>query len=403
MALRSYVSGAWTEPADDGRPVLDAVTGEEVARVSSAGIDRGAALDYGRSVGGPALRELTFHQRAALLKALGLLLREHRQELYALSARTGATLGDSKFDIDGGIGVLLSYASKAKRELPNDTILAEGAVEPLGKGGTFVGQHILTPLHGVAVQINAFNFPVWGPLEKFAPAFLAGVPSLIKPATQTAYLTTRLVELIVDSGLLPEGSIQLICGSVGDLLDHLGEQDLVSFTGSAATARQLRGPPGHRRAVDAVQRRGRLAELLRPRPGRRTGHAGVRPVRPAAGHRDDGQGRPEVHRDPAGPRPGHAGGPGGGGGARPAGQGGGGQPGGGRRADGRAGQPGAARRGTPFGQGPAVGEPDRLRRPGPRGRRGRQRRTRRVHGAAAAAGRRRGPPGATSGRGVRAG
>jgi oxepin-CoA hydrolase / 3-oxo-5,6-dehydrosuberyl-CoA semialdehyde dehydrogenase len=244
--LRSYVSGAWTEPADGGqgaRPVLDAVTGEEVARVSSAGIDLGAALAYGRSVGGPVLRELTFHQRAALLKSLGLLLREHRPELYALSARTGATLGDAKFDVDGGIGVLLSYASKARRELPNDTILAEGAVEPLGQGGTFVGQHILTPLHGVAVQINAFNFPVWGPLEKLAPAFIAGVPSLIKPATQTAYLTARLVELIVDSGLLPDGSIQLVCGSVGGLFDHLGEQDLVSFTGSAATARQLRAHP----------------------------------------------------------------------------------------------------------------------------------------------------------------
>ena len=238
--LRSYVGGAWKGPAGEGRPVLDAVTGEEVARVSSAGIDFGAALGYGRSAGGPALRELTFHQRAALLKSLGLLLREHRQELYALSARTGATLGDSKFDIDGGIGVLLSYASKAKRELPNDTILTEGAVEPLGKGGTFVGQHILSPLRGVAVQINAFNFPVWGPLEKFAPAFIAGVPSLVKPATQTAYLTARLVELMAGSGLLPDGSLQLICGSAGDLLDHLGEQDLVSFTGSAATARQLR-------------------------------------------------------------------------------------------------------------------------------------------------------------------
>ena len=241
--LRSYVGGAWTEPADEGRPVLDAVTGDEVARVSSAGIDLAAALDYGRSSGGPALRELTFHQRAALLKSLGQLLREHREELYALSARTGATLGDSKFDVDGGIGVLLSYASRAKRELPNDTILAEGAVEPLGKGGTFVGQHILTPLHGVAVQINAFNFPVWGPLEKFAPAFIAGVPSLVKPATQTAYLTARLVELIAASGLLPEGAIQLVCGSIGGLFDHLGEQDLVSFTGSAATARQLRAHP----------------------------------------------------------------------------------------------------------------------------------------------------------------
>src|SRR5712691_3964062 len=241
--LRSYVSGAWTEPADDGRPVLDAVTGEEVARVSSAGSDLGAALAYGRSVGGPAVRELTFHQRAALLKSLGLALREHRPELYALSARAGATLGDAKFDVDGGIGVLLSYASKARRELPNDTILAEGTVEPLGKGGTFVGQHILTPLHGVAVQINAFNFPVWGPLEKFAPAFIPGVPSLVKPATQTAYLTARLVELMVGSGLLPEGALQLVCGSVGGLFDHLGEQDLVAFTGSAATAQQLRGHP----------------------------------------------------------------------------------------------------------------------------------------------------------------
>ena len=241
--LRSYVGGAWTDPADEGRPVLDAVTGEEVTRVSSAGIDLAAALDYGRIAGGPALRELTFHQRAALLKSLGQLLREHRQELYALSARTGATLGDARFDVDGGIGVLLSYASRAKRELPNDTVLAEGAVEPLGKGGTFVGQHILTPLHGVAVQINAFNFPVWGPLEKFAPAFIAGVPSLVKPATQTAYLTARLVELIVASGLLPDGAIQLVCGSIGGLFDHLGEQDLVCFTGSAATARQLRAHP----------------------------------------------------------------------------------------------------------------------------------------------------------------
>jgi len=242
-ALRSFAGGTWIDPADEGRPVLDAVTGEEVARVSSAGIDYAAALGYGRIVGGPALRELTFHQRAALLKSLGLLLREHRPELYDLSARTGATLGDAKFDVDGGIGALLSYASKAKRELPNDRVLPEGLVEPLGRGGTFVGQHILTPRHGVAVQINAFNFPVWGPLEKFAPAFIAGVPSLIKPATQTAYLTARLVELMVGSGLLPDGTLQLACASASGLLDELGEQDLVSFTGSASTARQLRAHP----------------------------------------------------------------------------------------------------------------------------------------------------------------
>jgi oxepin-CoA hydrolase/3-oxo-5,6-dehydrosuberyl-CoA semialdehyde dehydrogenase len=241
--LRSYVNGHWVTPAGDGRPVLDAVTGDEVARVSSAGVDMAAALAYGRSVGGPALRELTFHQRAGLLKALGSQLREHRDELYALSARTGATLADSKFDIDGGIGVLLSYASKGRRELPNDTVYIDGALEPLGKSGQFAGQHIMTSRLGVAVQINAFNFPVWGPLEKLAPAFLAGVPSLIKPASQTAYLTARLVELMTDSGLLPAGAVQLICGGAGDLLDHLTEQDLVSFTGSAATARQLRAHP----------------------------------------------------------------------------------------------------------------------------------------------------------------
>ncbi|WP_028662810.1 phenylacetic acid degradation bifunctional protein PaaZ [Saccharomonospora halophila] len=242
-ALPSYVSGGWHTPSGDGTPAYDAATGEEVARISSTGIDMAAALDHGRTVGGPALRALTFHQRGALLKALVSHLREHRDELYALSARTGATKADSKFDIDGGIGVAAAYASLAKRELPNDTVYPEGRVETLGKGGTFVGRNVLTPLHGVAVQINAFNFPVWGPLEKFAPAFLAGVPSLIKPASQTAYLTHRLVELIVESGLLPEGSLQLVCGGAGDLLDHVTGQDLVSFTGSAATAQRLRAHP----------------------------------------------------------------------------------------------------------------------------------------------------------------
>ena len=241
--LRSYTGGQWRPPTGEGAPLFDAVTGEEVARVSSEGVDMAAALEYGRAAGGPALRGLTFHERAALLKSLASYLREHRNEMYALSTRTGATLYDSKFDIDGGIGVLSSYASKGKRALPNDTIYIDGDVEPLSKGGNFVGQHVCTPLRGVAVQINAFNFPVWGPLEKLAPAFLAGVPSLIKPASQTAYLTARLVELIVESRLLPEGSVQLICGGVGDLLDHLTEQDLVSFTGSAATAQRLRAHP----------------------------------------------------------------------------------------------------------------------------------------------------------------
>jgi oxepin-CoA hydrolase / 3-oxo-5,6-dehydrosuberyl-CoA semialdehyde dehydrogenase len=241
--LPSYVSGAWHVPTDEGAPLRDAVTGAEIARISSSGVDFGAALDHGRRVGGPVLRELNFHQRAALLKALASELRGHRDELYDLSLRTDATLEDAKFDVDGGIGALFSYASKGRRELPADTVYVEGGLEPLSKGGGFVGQHICTPLLGVAVQINAFNFPVWGPLEKFAPAFLAGVPSLVKPAGQTAYLTARLVELIIESGLLPEGSLQLVCGDAGDLLDHLTEQDLVAFTGSATTAALLRAHP----------------------------------------------------------------------------------------------------------------------------------------------------------------
>jgi oxepin-CoA hydrolase/3-oxo-5,6-dehydrosuberyl-CoA semialdehyde dehydrogenase len=237
--LRSYVSGGWHTPEDEGAPLHDAVTGEEIARISSAGVDMAAALAYGRSKGAE-LRALTFHQRAALLKVLASYLMEHRDELYALSHKTGATKGDNKFDIDGGIGTLFGYSSKGRRELPNDTVYVDGNLEPLGRGGTFVGQHICTPLQGVAVQINAFNFPVWGPLEKFAPAFIAGVPSLVKPASQTAYLTVKLVELIIESGILPEGSLQLVSGSAGDLLDHLTEQDLVSFTGSASTAQRLR-------------------------------------------------------------------------------------------------------------------------------------------------------------------
>jgi oxepin-CoA hydrolase/3-oxo-5,6-dehydrosuberyl-CoA semialdehyde dehydrogenase len=240
--VRSYIAGRWFAP-DGGTPVYDAVTGAPVAEVSSAGIDFAAALAYGRQVGGLALRELTFHERAELAKAAGQLLREHRDELYELSYRTGATLFDSKFDIDGGIGVLLSYASKAKRELPNEKVLVEGPPEQLGKRGQFFGQHLLTPRRGVAVQVNAFNFPVWGPLEKLAPALIAGVPSLIKPASQTGYLTARVVELIIDAQVLPEGALQLVSGSAGDLLDHLDEQDLLSFTGSASTANRLRSHP----------------------------------------------------------------------------------------------------------------------------------------------------------------
>ncbi len=241
--LESYVGGRWLAPSGEGAPLRDAVSGEEVARISSAGIDLAGALEHGRRVGGPALRALTFHERAATLKSLASYLLERREELYALSFHTGATRADAQFDVDGGIGVLFSYASRGRRELPNDRIYVEDEAERLGRAGTFVGQHVLTPLHGVAIQINAFNFPVWGPLEKFAPAFLAGVPTLVKPASQTAYLSHALVRLMLGSGLLPEGSLQIVCGGAGDLLDHVGPQDLVSFTGSAATARRLRVHP----------------------------------------------------------------------------------------------------------------------------------------------------------------
>jgi oxepin-CoA hydrolase/3-oxo-5,6-dehydrosuberyl-CoA semialdehyde dehydrogenase len=242
--LSSYVRGGWVTPDGvEGRPMTDAVTGEEIGRLATDGIDMAGVAEYGRRTGGPALRALSFHQRASLLKALGAHLREHREELYAVSTRTGATKGDAKFDVDGGIGVLLTYASLGKRELPASGAWLDGDLVPLSKGGTFVGQHVYTPLQGVAVQVNAYNFPVWGPLEKLAPAFLAGVPTIVKPATPTAFLTAELVRLIVDSGLLPEGSLQFLAGSTGDLFDHLTEQDLVSFTGSASTARQLRTHP----------------------------------------------------------------------------------------------------------------------------------------------------------------
>jgi oxepin-CoA hydrolase/3-oxo-5,6-dehydrosuberyl-CoA semialdehyde dehydrogenase len=238
--LESYAAGRWFRASDEGAPLLDASTGEEVARISSKGLDLGEMTSYARRVGGPALRALTFHERAALLKELGLHLMEDKDELYALSYRTGATKRDSIVDIDGGIGTMLSYSSKGRRELPNDTVVLDGALEPLGRAGTFVGQHLYTSRPGVAVQINAFNFPVWGMLEKLAPAFLAGLPSIVKPASQTAYLTELVVRRIIESGILPEGTLQLLAGSAGGLLDELQVQDSVAFTGSAHTAGMLR-------------------------------------------------------------------------------------------------------------------------------------------------------------------
>jgi oxepin-CoA hydrolase/3-oxo-5,6-dehydrosuberyl-CoA semialdehyde dehydrogenase len=250
MKLESYVSGRWH--AADGRGVAlrDASTGETIAEASSDGIDFGEVLTYARSRGGPALRLMTFHERAALLKALAKRLLDFKAEFYELSYRTGATKDDSWIDIDGGIGTVFAFASKGARELPNGRVCFDGAVEPLSKSGAFIGQHIHVPREGAAVHINAFNFPVWGMLEKLAPAILAGVPVIVKPATATSYLTELVVRRIVESGLLPEGALQLVCGSLGNLFDHLTCQDFVSFTGSADTASKLRVHPAViRRAV----------------------------------------------------------------------------------------------------------------------------------------------------------
>ncbi len=240
MRLENYALGEWVAGSGTGTTLYHAVTGAEVAVASSEGLDFKAMLEYGRTVGGPTLRAMTFHQRARILKALAQYLTARKDEFYAVSAWTGATKGDSWVDIDGGFGTLFAYASRGRREFPDETYFVDGPVEGLSKGGTFIGRHICVPMEGVAVQINAFNFPVWGMLEKFSTSFLAGVPSIVKPATVTSYLTECVAKAMVASGLLPAGTFQLICGSAGDLLDHLDCQDSVAFTGSASTGLMLK-------------------------------------------------------------------------------------------------------------------------------------------------------------------
>ena len=246
MQLQSYAVGRWVA-GDGGETVRHAITGAPVATVSSKGLDFRAMLEHGRQVGSPALRKLTFHQRALMLKALAQYLLERKESYYDVSKATGATRLDSWVDIEGGIGTLLGYSSKGRRELPNESFIVDGTVEPLSKLGSFVGQHIRVPLLGVAVHINAFNFPCWGMLEKLSVNLLAGVPAIVKPASQTAYLTERMFRDMIASGIFPEGSLQLICGSVGDLLEHLQCQDVVTFTGSASTGRKLRQHPAIQR------------------------------------------------------------------------------------------------------------------------------------------------------------
>ncbi len=243
IPVTSYVAGRWQDPTGDRVTLLDAATSEPVAEIGTDPVDMVPVIDHARSVGGPALRELTFHERALALKQLALHLNGRRDEFYALSTRTGATRRDSLIDVDGGIGVLFAYGSKGRRELPNTTVLVDGSAEKLGRRGHFVGQHIYTPRRGIALQINAFNFPVWGMLEKLGPAFLAGVPTVVKPASQTSYLTQVVVAETIASGILPEGSLQLVAGGSRGLLDLLDDQDTVAFTGSASTAAVLCAHP----------------------------------------------------------------------------------------------------------------------------------------------------------------
>ena len=241
--LLNYERDRWIA-GDSGLSELpSAIDGSPVAIAGSGGLDFGAMLRHAREVGGPALRRMTFHDRARMLKGLALAIMDKQESLYELSFQTGATRKDGWIDIEGGAGTLFSFSSKGRRELPDAHVLLDGALEPLSKGGTFVGQHIYTPMQGAAVHINAFNFPVWGMLEKLGPTLLAGVPAIVKPASSTSYLTEAAFRVMIDSGLLPDGALQLIVGGVGDLFDHLTGQDVVSFTGSASTALKLRTHP----------------------------------------------------------------------------------------------------------------------------------------------------------------
>ena len=238
--IKSFAAGQWIGSDEAARDIHSAISGQVIARAGNGSLDVELMLDHARSVGGPNLRAMTFHERAKMIKALALKLGEHKQELYDISFATGATQKDHLIDIDGGIGTMFVFASKGRREMPNAHVYLDGDVEQLSRNGTFLGQHICTSLQGVAVHINAFNFPVWGMLEKLAPTLLAGVPAIVKPATASCYVTEMAVRIMLESGLLPEGALQLVSGGLGNMLDRLTNQDVVSFTGSADTALKLR-------------------------------------------------------------------------------------------------------------------------------------------------------------------
>ena len=240
--LENYIAGNWITGDGEGQLLFNAVTGEPFAKASTKGIDFKASTEYARIVGNPALRKMTFHQRGNMLKALAIHLRNHLPKFYEISYKTGATKADSWVDIEGGIGNLFANAS-LRRKFPDDVICVDGESHNLGKNNTFMGTHILSPKEGVAIHINAFNFPVWGMLEKIAVNLLAGMPAIVKPATVTSYLTEAVVKEIIASKILPEGSLQLLCGSAGDLLSHVTNQDVVTFTGSASTGLMLKQTP----------------------------------------------------------------------------------------------------------------------------------------------------------------
>lgn len=244
--LENYITGRWITGDGAGQALHDAVTGDVVGAATTSGLDFAGLLDYGRKVGNTALRKFSFHERGRMLKALAQHLMAHKEKFYQVSYHSGATRADSWIDIEGGIGNLFSNAS-LRRKFPDLPYCTDGEPVGLSKGGSFMGHHLLVPKEGVAVHINAYNFPVWGMLEKCAVNWLAGVPAVVKPASVTAYITEAVVKEIIASGILPEGSLQLLCGSAGDLLDHVTAQDVVTFTGSKATGLLLKG---HKRILE---------------------------------------------------------------------------------------------------------------------------------------------------------
>ncbi|MBK7310808.1 MAG: phenylacetic acid degradation bifunctional protein PaaZ [Sphingobacteriaceae bacterium] len=241
-ALKNYACGQWVAGADKGTELFNAINGDLIGTASSKGIDFGKMLEYARAVGGPKLRKMTFHERGMMLKALATHLMSKKDIFYKISWATGATKIDSWVDIEGGIGNLFSYAS-LRRQFPNETFCYEGETARLSKNNTFIGHHICVPKEGVAIHINAFNFPVWGMLEKIAVNWFAGVPAIVKPATLTCFLTEAVVKEIIASKIVPEGALQLICGSANGILDHVINQDVVTFTGSASTGKMLKSHP----------------------------------------------------------------------------------------------------------------------------------------------------------------